>query len=567
MPSSFRHGVARPRRAMSEQPEIYRDEPGGCGAEPNSSRSSSDPDCSNLTLCSSRPHPNPLPKGEGIRFCFAVAFLTAWLASASLALAAGELTLTIVDPATSKSIPCRMHLRNDKDRPQRAAKTLFWDDHFVFPGTVKLKLPRGTYHYEIEHGPEYVTANGYFIIQDQAKDEKVVDLKRACDMADEGWWSGDLHVHRPIKDAELLMQADDLHVAGVVTWSEKKTEWARKPPPAATVKRFDGNRYYDVVAGESVGPGGTLLFLNLRQPLAASESPDSQLNLLSAAREQEGAWIDASRVTAWDLPLWLATGRVDSIELCDDQFCRAATRQDSTSRPRDEGSALGAAGVGVWTHEIYYHVLNCGLRIPPSAGSGTGEAPNPIGYNRVYVWVDKENFSLEAWWKGLRLGRAVVTNGPLIRPFANSRQPGHVFQAPEGEQLTFEVGLSITTREPISYFELVKDGRVAQSLRYEELTRAGKFAPLQFDASGWFLVRAVTDNEDTYRFATSAPWYVEIGDRPKRVRRDSAQFFLDWLDERRQTIEGSDGPESDESKRIWAEAREYWERLVAEGEE
>ncbi|HEV3339979.1 MAG TPA: CehA/McbA family metallohydrolase [Pirellulales bacterium] len=494
----------------------------------------------------------------------ALAILLGLLASGSLALAAGELTLTIVDSATKKAIPCRMHLRNEKDRPQRVAKMIFWDDHFVFPGTVKLKLPRGTYHYEIEHGPEYLAQNGYFIIGDQSKDEKVFDLKRACDMADEGWWSGDLHVHRPVKDAELLMQADDLHVAGMVTWSDKKTEWARKPPPADTVKRFDGNRYYDLVAGESTAAGGTLLFLNLKKPLASGEGTD-QLRLLSAAREDEAAWIDASRVTAWDLPLWLATGRVDSIEVCDDQFCRGATKEDPTGRPRDK-TVPGPAGVGRWTHEIYYHVLNCGLRIPPSAGSGTGEAANPIGYNRVYVWVDKENFNYDAWWKGFRLGRSVVTNGPLIRPFANGRQPGHVFQAPEGEQLTFEVGLSITTRETISYFELIKDGRVAQSLRYEELAKNGRFAPLEFDASGWFLVRAVAENDETYRFATSAPWYVEIGDRPKRVHRDSAQFFLDWLEERRDAVEQNAGEEPDESKKMWAEAKEYWERLVAEGE-
>jgi hypothetical protein len=493
--------------------------------------------------------------------------LSSLLVNVSLAFAAGELTLTIVDPATKKPIPCRMHVRDERERPQRAAKMIFWDDHFVFPGTVKLKLPRGTYHYEIEHGPEYVTMNGYFVVADQAKDEKTFELKRACDMADEGWWSGDLHVHRPVKDAELLMRADDLHVANIVTWSEKKTEWARKPPPTETVKRFDGNRYYDLVAGESVGAGGTLLFLNLPKPLATDEGADSQLRLLSAAREEQTAWIDASRVTAWDLPLWLATGRVDSIELCDDQFCRATTHEDPTGRPHDYRSA-GAAGVGRWTHEIYYHVLNCGSRIPPTAGSGSGEAPNPIGYSRVYVWVDKENFSYEAWWKGLRLGRSVVTNGPLIRPFANGRQPGHVFQAPEGEELTFEVGLNVTNREAISYFELVKDGRVVQSLRYDEWTaKNGLFAPVEFDASGWFLVRAVTDNEETFRFATSAPWYVEIGDKPNRISKDSARFFLDWLDERRQAIEGSDHPESDESKKMWSDAKEYWERLVEQGEE
>ena len=53
-------------------------------------------------------------------------------------------------------------------------------------------------------------------MDDFSDDPKVVDLKRFVDMAPEGWWSGDLDVERPVKDLELLMQAEDLHVAELV---------------------------------------------------------------------------------------------------------------------------------------------------------------------------------------------------------------------------------------------------------------------------------------------------------------------------------------------------------------
>lgn len=498
--------------------------------------------------------------------CF-VSILSAgvFLGGGSPAGAAGELTLTVVDAATQKPMPCRMHLRTEKERPQRVSKMVTWHDHFVFPGTVKLKLPRGTYHFEIERGPEYVTRNGYFVVENQAKDDQRVDLRRACDMADEGWWSGDLHVHRPTKDAELLMLADDLHVAGMITWTEKKSDWSKRPVPGEPVKRFDGNRYCDLLAGESSTDGGTLLFLNLGNPLVDGEPGDiNPLGLLSSARAQTNVWIDISRPTALDLPLWLATGRVDSIEICGDQFCRGETTDDDLGLPRDKKLMPGPTGIGRWTHEIYYHLLNCGLRIPPSAGSGSGESANPVGYNRVYVWVDKDQFNYEAWWKAFRMGRTVVTNGPLLRPVAEGRYPGHVFQAPAGERLAIEVALNITTRDTISYFELVKNGQVAQSMRYDDLAKTGRFAPLSFDASGWFLVRAVTDVEETYRFATSAPWYVEIGEQPKRVSKVSAHFFLDWLNERREAIEKKGVALSAEAKKAWDSATEFWERLAAE---
>ena len=77
----------------------------------------------------------------------------------------GEFTLTVLDPDTGEPMPCRMHITNEKGKPQRVSKMPFWHDHFVFPGTVKIKLPKGTYQFVIERGPEYLERNGYFIIE------------------------------------------------------------------------------------------------------------------------------------------------------------------------------------------------------------------------------------------------------------------------------------------------------------------------------------------------------------------------------------------------------------------
>src|SRR5439155_9501505 len=55
---------------------------------------------------------------------------------------------------------------------------------------------------------------------------------------------------------------------------------------------------------------------------------------------------------------------------------------------------------------------DCGLRLPPSAGSASGVLPNPVGYDRVYVHLDGE-LSYERWWEALRAGRVFVSNGPL----------------------------------------------------------------------------------------------------------------------------------------------------------
>ena len=105
-------------------------------------------------------------------------------------------------------------------RSLRAPRVPYWHDHFVFDGTITLKLPKGEYDFVIERGPEYLVRTGHFTMDDFSEDTKIVDLKRFADMAAEGWCSGDLDVRRPAKDIELLMKAEDLHVVQLVTWPD-----------------------------------------------------------------------------------------------------------------------------------------------------------------------------------------------------------------------------------------------------------------------------------------------------------------------------------------------------------
>lgn len=56
-------------------------------------------------------------------------------------------------------------------------------------------------------------------------------------------------------------------------------------------------------------------------------------------------------------------------------------------KPRVAERLPARLGKGCWMQEIYYHVLNCCLRLPPSAGSTPGVLPNPVGDNCVYVHV------------------------------------------------------------------------------------------------------------------------------------------------------------------------------------
>lgn len=478
--------------------------------------------------------------------------------------ATGQLELTVVDKKTGKPIACRMHLVGPKKQPRKPEKVPYWHDHFALPGKILLKLPLGNYTFVIERGPEYLDQSGYFTIEAFADDTKRIELSRFIDMAADGWWSGDLDVRRPTRDIELLMEADDLHVAQVVTWRNEKSPWGDRWPKEPVV-RFDGNRFYSQTAGVSARSGTELLLLNLssalKLPATEGEYPP-MMKFLPDAREKGNLWVDVSRPFWWDLPMLVANGQIDSIEVAHAQMCRETViPSEKGGRPRDRARYPDPWGNARWSLDIYFRLLECGLRIPPSAGSGSGESPNPVGYNRMYVHVDGD-LTYEKWWQGFRDGRVFITNGPLLKPLVNGELPGHVFQAEKDAKLDFEIGLTFSTREPVSYFEIIKNGRVEHSIPFDKYAKSGKLPTLHFEQSGWFLVRAVTDLPKTYRFAMTAPYYVEIGQQ-RRISKSAVQFFVDWVYERARQIKLDDPKQREEVLRWHRQARDFWLDLLS----
>jgi hypothetical protein len=514
-----------------------------------------------------------------------------WLVQATVAVASGRLEISAVDKETGKPLVVRLHLQNGQGKPYRPAKVkggIVAADHIVFTDKLVLDLPNGRYNFTMEHGPEYRVMTGNFEIQNFANDSKTVEMTRFCDLAKEGWYSGDLDVQRPEPEIELLMQAEDLHVAPLITWTSKKNQWAKRPAPKQIVKQFAGDYFYSVMGGEWAATGSTLRLFRLEKPLenpteiAALDVADKKLAaalgslplipLVDQARPENRAWIDAGAAFSRDLPIWVACGLIDSVQVANSHLLRqGVVPNEAGGWPRDQTLFAGPHGNGRWSQQIYYHLLECGLRIPPTAGSGSGVNNNPVGYNRVYVHIDAPNedkppeaFTWDAWWTALRSGRVTVTNGPLLRTQVEGQLPGHVFKADRGETLELSIALTLSTRDKIRYLEVVKNGRTEISVNLDEFKKAGgKFPPLKFTESGWFVVRAVTDNTTTYRHASTAPYYVEIGYQP-RISRESATFFLNWTNNRAAELAAhkDDSPAIQSAKKYAQQAQAYWQNLL-----
>ena len=475
--------------------------------------------------------------------------------------------INVAEQGSMRPLPCRIHLKDDAGTAVRVHTLPFFRDHFVCPGTASLELAPGTYRFEIERGPEYALRSGTFAVAPDAPRKLAVEMERVADLAAEGWWSGELHVHRPARDIELLMRAEDLHVAPVMTWWNNQNQWTNQPIPEQRLVRFDGNRFHHLMAGEDEREGGALLYFNLPRPLAIAGSSrefPSPMKFLAEARQQREVWVDVEKPFWWDAPLWFASGMVDSVGLANNHMCRDQMYEtEAWGRARDAARLPAPRGNGYWTQEIYYHLLNCGLRLPPSAGSASGVLPNPVGYNRVYVHLGN-TITYEKWWEGLRAGRSFVSNGPLLRCRANGELPGHVFSAPAGGKLTIKLTTQLTTRENVPAVEVIKNGRVAEAVRFAATAGERPLAEIEFTESGWFLVRAVTDTQKTFRFASTAPFYVQVGEVKRRVSRASAQFFLDWVRERQGRIKLPEGPQRVEVLRHHEAAEKFWREKVAQ---
>ncbi|MBE6424438.1 MAG: hypothetical protein E7029_00320 [Planctomycetaceae bacterium] len=283
--------------------------------------------------------------------------------------------------------------------------------------------------------------------------------------------------------------------------------------------------------------------------------------------------------------------------ISEDDAVEAELRADLFLRPSQCGFIPDAApmnyrgerGRQQWTEEVYFHLLNTGHRIPPSAGSGSGMSPNALGANRMYVFVDPDEYAANAdrtgfqyeganagfdrkmWWDALKAGRCVVTNGPLLQPWVEGYVPGEVFSFPggEGELDRLNPSMTLTLQQKAQYIEVIMNGRTILSVPFRNYAETGRLPLLELKESGWFLIRVRVDDPKTYGCVMSAPYYVEVAGRQK-VMRKSALFFLNWQKKRMELLEKRGAfadKEGQKLRKLHEFALAYWEQILKKSED
>jgi len=505
----------------------------------------------------------------------------------------GRLQLRIVDRTTGLPVAARVsvtdasgrgyapddawrHADDAFDRSQRA----FEYAYFHADGSAELALPAGDVHVEVLRGIEYRPLHLDGRVEADRPLALEAGLERIADLAAEGWFSGDLHVHMNYGGAyrndpeRLAFQADaeDLHlVENLIVNKEQRIPdiaWFDGTPdtfPRRGVVIDHSQEFHTSFWGH-------LGLLGLRDHVllpdyaayantAAASLYPTNAAILDLARAQGavGGYVhpfdvlpdpsDAETPLTNELPVDVALGKVDYYE------------------------AVGFSDPFA-TQQVWYRLLNCGFRLP--AGAGTDAMANfaslrgPVGLNRVYV---KTPAPLEhrRFLDALVAGRSFATNGPLLAFSLAGQQAGGVIRLPAGTH-RLVLDASLRSLVAVDHLELVRNGEVAASLPLDETgTAGGARREIEVDASGWYLLRAWNSQPthpvlDVLPFATTSPIYVEVADRPLRSP-DAAAYFVAWIDRLIQAADGhggyNDAQEKERVSKLLREARQVFAERAA----
>ncbi|GAB5403720.1 MAG: hypothetical protein Aurels2KO_19510 [Aureliella sp.] len=470
----------------------------------------------------------------------------------------GRYEADIRDEASGKPVEAIMQIIAPNGSPARAVGATYRAGWNLVDGTMKFRGRPGEYRFRILHGPEYSAASGGFTLDKGAEAVDIIDLPRHANLAEEGWYGGDTLCYVSAEKTQPWLRAVGLEMSASALDVQPASGSDSEPQPDQPGAWAEQGSYVDQ------RPFGGVTLHHWKPPAAVPDHvPAARLLVMAKQVESSSLPIHNSiqRLWARDVPVWLASGKVDSIVVLGDHLSESKVPRIEPFFDPVPGRFIGKLGPGRMIEYLYWQVLETGLRIPPSAGSGYGQAGRMLGYNRVYA--NTASPTREGWWRALGEGRTFVTNGPLLRAEVNGRLPGTVFHASSGKPLEIHVTAKLTVADPVDYLDVVFNGKAIYQARLDEYARqGGKIPQLEVSESGWMVVRVVTSVGDTYRLASTAPFYVEFDQTP-RISGKAVEMFRDWLEKAEEDVGARDPASKAAHGPYLAAARKFWDNRAA----
>ncbi len=444
---------------------------------------------------------------------------------------------SIVDGESGKPVTARIRL-SQGTQPILPAGFTFYDRrgerHFYVPSTFRFPLEPGQYTIRIERGKEFRPVEETFVVLAGQEVRRSFRLDRWINMESRGWYSADLHVHRPAEVMADTLLGEDLNIAPVIS-THHWTQWdaLKKPPkPSVTLLKADETHVFSVGGYEVEriieGPGAVSLFgLDLSLDFDGYELYPPASYLTRKTREQ-GGYVDGDKPFWLDVPVNVALGEIDFMEIaCNHFFPRgvdADLKRWASWKP-DPGFEGWDKGFALWIMDLYYKLLNCGFHLPASGGSACGVKPLAVGYNRVYVKLDAP-FSYDNFFRALKAGRSFSTNGPMLDLKVNGKGIGSAIEFSGKTEIQIEA--TAESGGELESLEILVNGQTRVGARGKGRLVAKQ--TIDVSESVWVAARAFEKSSQTVVFGQTSPIYVLKGGTPVRIAA-SAQYWLDKVDQ------------------------------------
>jgi len=463
------------------------------------------------------------------------------------------LTGTIRDIVTGRKVEARVQIIGPSGAPIAPdhsmwkigpGKAFFYSD-----GSFSLEVPRGRVQITVERGTEYVPWCETLTCEEDAPIALDIPLKRWCDPASHGWHPGNTHVHyketEKDPDRRLLFdsRAENLRVFAISSVVRGTFKYATNRYPPGRLAAFSDDLHH-VQMGEETRHNmggehasslrlltnmgdpinqteggahtygfGHVLLLNIREsvlpisrgllvnPSAPDYPPISYA--CDEAKNQGGLVIWAHNGHGIECAVASILGKVDALNVWDTYW------EDLE-------------------YEVWYRLLNCGLKLPASTGSDWFVC----SANRVYVKT-RPIFVYEEWLEALRRGKSFVTNGPLIDISVNGRAIGETVSVVAGRTVTVTVEWS--SYHPLHEVEIIANGTVKHVRRFKNGSASGSFkCDVQIEGDGWVAARAGSDCRDSFDqpiWAHTSPIYIAAGGVVTTEKIAAARWFAQRIDE------------------------------------
>ena len=434
-----------------------------------------------------------------------------------------NLTGTVVDKDTGEQIPARVQVTASSGNfvsPKGAILKVGPGAPFFYcDGKFEVAANRGPTRIVVERGTEYVPA--VINVDAPSRGALAIDiaLERWSELGNQGWHPGNTHIHydekeeRPDDRLQLDPRVEDLRMTAVSILKRWDFDYATNKYPLGMLTEFSSAHHY-VQCGEENRHNahgrengyGHIMLLSVRnvvEPVSRGllvDAFDPDYPPLCYAcddtHRQGGIVIWCHNGSGMEAPVAAALGKVDAFNLFDPNWMD------------DE-------------YDIYYRMLNAGIRLPASTGSDWFIC----SANRVYAHTGGP-FDYESWADSLKKGRSFITNGPALSLDVEGHGPGAQIElSPEG---TAAAAVSWSSHYPITRAEIIYNGRPVASRAFPEGSRKGLLeTEVSVPADGWVAARLSSTARDSYLqpvFAHASPVYVKVG-VDGEDRREAAAWF------------------------------------------